>query len=412
MDEPSGAAPSCRHCGQALKPYQRLYCSQRCMGVALRQGSPISCVLCGRSFYASPAHVAAGRRYCSRACFDAALIKHERPRHVPCLVCGEATKDHGGAHQPKYCSRRCFSEARRRASAERQRVLTCAQCGGRRLLPLGSRLRYCSPRCASLARRRSETRVCEAPGCENAFTVWPYQRATGHGHYCSRPCADRGRRRGITRPCVRCGQVFYLQGIHIKRNRRYCSRACLRGDGGRRSVQCQHCGVGIERFVSQLKTGRGKYCSHGCYYQARRKPRERRQCAYRGCRKLFEVAPWQSKRKYHSRQCYFRNHEPPTYRCAGCGREFQQRKWRKPRFCSRACAHRPGTRRRWRREEPRDQQILSLHEQGLKSPAIHHRLVAANPDWWISPAAIRKVIHRAGAAGRQATRRRTSQLSQ
>jgi hypothetical protein len=412
MDELSNATLVCRQCGQVLKPSQRLYCSHRCMGDALRRGSPISCVQCGRSFYAAPAHVADGRRYCSRACSDAAKLKHDRPRHVPCLVCGEATKEHGGAHQPKYCSRRCVAEARRRASAERQRVLICAQCGGRRPLPLRSRLRYCSARCASLARRRSETRVCAAPGCETTLSVQPHQRAVGRRRYCSRACSDRGRRRGNMRPCVRCGRMFYLQGIHIKRNRQYCSRACWRGDGGRRSVQCQHCGLGIERWACQLEMGRGKFCSRECYYQARRKPRERRQCAYLGCRKLFEVPPWQSKRKYHSRQCYFRHYTPGTYRCAGCGQEFQQRRWRKPRFCSRACAQMPGSRRDWRREQARDQQILRLHGQGLKSPAIQNQMAAANPAWWISTAAIRQVIHRAAAVQGTVTRPRTRKLSQ
>jgi hypothetical protein len=395
MEVTSEPAARCRQCGGPFtRPWQKQYCSHKCMGEASRRGEPRACHRCGVTFYVSPAFtVGGGGRYCSTDCYHATRRAEARG----CVQCGQPTQNR------KYCSRRCYDEFRR---AEAR---SCAQCGQ----PTRSR-KYCSPRCTGLGRRRRVTRPCAAAGCQNVVTAEPNQLAAGQGQYCSRACADLGRRRGATLRCARCGASFYASRTQVTRHRQFCSRNCWRGDRGLRTVPCQRCGKPIERWTSQLAHGRGKYCSRTCYHEKRWKPRLERTCAYSGCRKRFGVAPWQAGRSYHSRQCWRLALGPRTFRCRACGRPFRRPAWRRPAFCSTACAQQPGSRRYRARERSRilverDRRILALLDDGLRAPAIQAQLRAERPEhpvWHLSRAGIRVVIFRARRAGARAVETR------
>ncbi len=122
------------------------------------------------------------------------------------------------------------------------------------------------------------------------------------------------------------------------------------------TVICPVCGIGVERFASQIRSRGAKYCSYACR-NADMKP-QARVCKF--CRETFTPAAGLRSRpdrgKFCSRECYNAAQalapKVQSFSCEGCGREFTRpnawvRRSGKPTFCSRSCAdkskHRPGS---------------------------------------------------------------------
>lgn len=126
------------------------------------------CPHCQKSYqvYPSGAH----RKYCSKACFDAAQTGERR--ETTCKRCGEkfvAAKDHGV--WPVYCSRKCFE-----GDAPQPTEKECPSCGA-----------------TFLAGRAS------------------HKTADGLRIFCSDKCRKEGLLRGWMKPCMNCGNEFYIR---------------------------------------------------------------------------------------------------------------------------------------------------------------------------------------------------------
>ena len=65
---------------------------------------------------------------------------------------------------------------------------------------------------------------------------------------------------------------------------------------------CLTCKKEFYKYPFDVKIGRGKYCSKGCYVKAQIKPKIIKICPY--CKKIFEIYPYLVKtRKFCSRKC-------------------------------------------------------------------------------------------------------------
>ena len=73
------------------------------------------------------------------------------------------------------------------------------------------------------------------------------------------------------RHCLHCGKAFVTDVCPSRLNHgKYCSKACSH-EGKKRQVgrTCLQCG---KEFTMSPSHGRGKYCSHPCWWTARRNP--------------------------------------------------------------------------------------------------------------------------------------------
>lgn len=83
----------------------------------------------------------------------------------------------------------------------------------------------------------------------------------GATKYCSSKCAL------IPRSCQWCGRVDLVEVK--RRSRPFCSQTCAKAQSAearkrRVMTQCQWCGVPMERRPSEIRKGRGKFCSRTC----------------------------------------------------------------------------------------------------------------------------------------------------
>jgi HNH endonuclease len=139
-----------------------------------RRGQVLDCPNCAKRFYVSPAGLA-GRKYCSRACKNAAAV---RQVHIVCDQCGvefDRVRSRGG----RFCSWECYRKSRP-ARTE------CGVCGG--VLPPLRRL-YCSDACRLQARRTGTYAPCEICGAE--MYVSPH--LVDRKRFCSVPCANKAK---------------------------------------------------------------------------------------------------------------------------------------------------------------------------------------------------------------------------
>ena len=87
------------------------------MPTASRQGD--LCRQCGEALM--PSTQSAVKRFCSDACRMAwwkahpEALNRKAVYHITCALCGAAFESYGNAHR-KYCSRACYSKARRAAN--------------------------------------------------------------------------------------------------------------------------------------------------------------------------------------------------------------------------------------------------------------------------------------------------------
>lgn len=70
--------------------------------------------------------------------------------------------------------------------------------------------------------------VC--PICNKYFK----KRKGAETKHCSKRCADLSYKTGMMLECKYCGVKFYMSGIYIKRERKYCSQKCYFGDKNER----------------------------------------------------------------------------------------------------------------------------------------------------------------------------------
>jgi len=109
---------------------------------------------------------------------------------------------------------------------------------------------------------------------------------------------------------------------------------------------CQHCGKTFEKYPSQAKDGRAKFCSRRCLYESRR-DQVTLQCPV--CGKVFCTVS-SAKRVCCSRKCmglWQRDHNNPNWKnggatevvCEVCGKSFRTGPAHAEgrRFCSREC---------------------------------------------------------------------------
>lgn len=166
------------------------------------------CPHCQKSYQVYPS--GANRKYCSKACFDAAQTTSER-RELTCKRCGAkfvARQDHG--NWPVYCSRACFE-----GDAPQPTEKECPSCGA-----------------LFLAGRSS------------------HKTADGLRIFCSDKCRNEGMLRGFTKTCANCGKEFYIRR----------AQQAQRPDESCCSVQCQR-----EYYVLENGTNwkGGKYVDTG-----------------------------------------------------------------------------------------------------------------------------------------------------
>ena len=341
----------CRQCEEPLKGRQRLYCSVRCHREGRRTATNVPCAWCGRERVVVPSELAQGGR--------------------------------------RFCSRDCYWRAKRKARP----ALTCEQCGTGFSPRHPSEIRrWCSVQCSGRARRKRVTRTCGT--CGTPFEAAQAQVAQGGGRYCSRACLGRSKHRRAPVTCERCGKTFPLR-VSMAETRRFCSRTCLVGPGGGgRDIACRSCGTVRHVASWELAGGGGKFCSRPCYWQSLRKPRARLSCSR--CRKVFTVLHSAARRarKFCTRRCYYLSRGPRRFRCTACRSSFRRPAWRRPMFCSPACAHRGRRRERHPVGATRNRRVFELRAEGLKAPQIRERLISENPQWWVTPAAVRQVISR------------------
>jgi hypothetical protein len=351
---------------------------------------PRPCAQCATVF--RPTSPRNANKYCSHACYWAAKRTPGKPATRLCARegCGREFSTARRGADPRYCSQACFGLARRKPTE----TIVCPECGQPRTYAAGARdgRRFCSRECAARHRRRPR-RAYTCPQCGRDFERPAWARAV---HYCSVACQNAARSSGprMARVCAACGRGFTVSpSVAARGYGRYCSRACRWAAHPRPEITCQVCGRRRRVSTWHLAHGYGKYCSRAHYGEAKRQARLLLECPRVGCGKRFTAPPSQRGRKYCSQRCVRLDHAPRQYRCQSCQSQFRAAPWRKPRFCSQECSHRPG-RQYARRPEllARNARILELHGQALKASVIQQRLIEESPEWWASEAVIYQVV--------------------
>ena len=344
---------------------------------------------------------------------------------LTCQQCGAPFSTAGRASKAnRFCTSSCYQAWRRTPRAH-----PCAQCGQQIQHRPGGRVRrFCSTACSGLFHRAREARICEI--CHAMFEAKRSDVELGRGRYCSNACRQIGHRRRISVTCERCNTAFTT---HRSRPRRFCSWACYLGsERGCTPVACLTCGKVRQVENSTLRAHRGGFCSRDCANSARRHRAVTQACAQCGesfvagadrqrrrqrfcsrtcngrsraqarvqvacerCGNDFPALPRDAERRRFCSTACFAAFGPRTIVCQECGhkRSVPRRK-KAQRFCSISCANRG--RQLQLASRDRNELILALRRQNLKTPAIQQQLQAENSEWWLSTTAIRQVIVRGG----------------
>jgi hypothetical protein len=151
---------------------------------------------------------------------------------------------------------------------------TCLHCGKEFDAPKSGiergQHKYCSVKCYSEARDTRITKSCII--CEREFITSPRLISMGGGICCSLKCSGvyRHSTHSITKICENCGKTFTIHKCHLDRTPgKYCSAACSsEGRKKRNQKHCLICGKTIYPSPSQIKSGGGKYCSIKCFHES------------------------------------------------------------------------------------------------------------------------------------------------
>ena len=118
MGRPFKPRPECLLCGKTVKRFGKKFCSRSCSSTYriipyLERREHRECLICHKMFSECPALMERGRKYCSKACADKALIKKH---NFICCKCGkQKTQDdfYVDRHKARgYVSRckQCYAE--------------------------------------------------------------------------------------------------------------------------------------------------------------------------------------------------------------------------------------------------------------------------------------------------------------
>lgn len=160
-----------------------------------------------------------------------------------------------------------------------------------------------------------------------ACKVCNKQYSTKNGAYCSRDCYNIGRLKPrIEGDCERCGKHFvtkYTTTNWLYNNkiaRRFCSVDCRRRGQSKEKIPqpCKNCGKVRMLYPSDVKLGRGKFCSKPCAAQVLKgensphwKEGVKRACEE--CGKDFNIEQWRlnegRKALFCSQACHYKNIE-------------------------------------------------------------------------------------------------------
>ena len=176
--------------------------------------------------------------------------------------------------------------------------------------------------------------VCKFKLCKKVFAVAkPSQAITRK--YCSLKCAyeDRGPRRRFKLVCKQCKKSFSVEGRFFARRRKFCSQECgSKAKVCRRRVKrvCKFC---KKQFGVLPFEAKRKFCSKDCFYRDQTK-RAIKVC--RGCGKKFVGYSQGKGQLYCSWGCKVKTLRLPKKSCVACGRCFVPKK-RRQIVCSVKC---------------------------------------------------------------------------
>src|SRR3972149_2060363 len=143
-----------------------------------------------------------------------------------------------------------------------------------------------------------------------------------------------GKGREIKRSCTICGGDTWIQYSNRDRERVYCGQECRAKFFEQRSTKvertCETCGKIFYKYPSDIKAGRGRFCSQGCI----------------AGQKVFKICPVCNKvyrvTRIHvnhcSKQC--RDKTKKIVSCLTCGKEFFTKPAKVNKFCSPRCYRR------------------------------------------------------------------------
>lgn len=212
----------------------------------------IVCATCGKVFDAKPSQIAAGKRFCSRAC----RFPHTS---IICDTCGKTVRVHPSeaANGKRFCSWECRIA---------RPTITCRQCGKQFTVPPShAETQFCSKACYDDSQRNTPTVICAY--CGRAFGKKPSQIVRSKQNFCSRECSWLGHRARMTVTCEWCGKS--LERIRGWQNsRHFCSKRCSgygtqaigpenrAWKGGRRATQRER----SHAWAKMVKEAAGRVC--------------------------------------------------------------------------------------------------------------------------------------------------------
>ncbi len=272
-----------------------------------------------------------------------------REKGEPILkLCQHCHKKPAKSENGKYCSTECYH-------LNRSVLRRCLNCRKAFRCPRSATDRgwgkYCSRKCHYARRNRESRTPADCLGCGKKFLV--YKKWEERTKFCSRRC----RRKYYAlreRTCVHCKRVFYVRRHTVeKEGGKFCTLKCRSQFASasskarlqKTSRPCRECGKPVQRYPSQFRQGKGRFCSRKCYALYRSMAgRICRTCPQ--CNKPFSFPKnrmrWRPP-KYCSKECAheaLRNHEMRP--CFICGRPFKcipARAAQSAKYCSVDCAY-------------------------------------------------------------------------
>jgi len=146
--------------------------------------------------------------------------------------------------------------------------------------------RFCSKKCQYTFQSKKMEQICLV--CNKKFFVKPYIVKKGWGNLCSQECMGIYLRKRDTVKCDYCGKEIEILSSKSKRYKKhYCNANCR--DAFKKSITtsrsnrtkkkpivnnkvnhtCKECGKEFEVLLSNIKKGKGKYCSENCRHPKR-----------------------------------------------------------------------------------------------------------------------------------------------
>ena len=162
----------------------------------------MKCAQCGKEFERTENR--GSRKYCSRRCYFNARYRREHPKQAKQKICPMCGKEFAAFYgQKKFCSDTCrnrwnnmlrinrLEESRQLEPPQPKQEKICPQCG-KPFKMTKSNKKFCSRQCGRRYRRsfgrRSYVKTCPVCGAE-------FETLTGQKGYCSTKCRKRAERK-------------------------------------------------------------------------------------------------------------------------------------------------------------------------------------------------------------------------